>query len=182
MDRCRRCGRGEAVARRFVRCFELFEHGYFTEALIVAFAVLDDAVQLMLRSLLANRGLPSRRSQEDLLRGIKEHRLRLFLGPLLKMLAGRSLGEMWPESEVALAWLNTERNRAMHGGYKATRRAAALALFAAMKALVVLWRNGLADTEFPVEMFRHAKLTAAWEEDPPDWVPAGPKAETFEFE
>ncbi len=40
------------VARRYVRCYELLEHGFYTEAFIVAFSVLDDVVQQMLTGLL----------------------------------------------------------------------------------------------------------------------------------
>ena len=33
------------VARKYIRCFELLEHGFYSEAFIVAFSVLDDLVQ-----------------------------------------------------------------------------------------------------------------------------------------
>ena len=171
-----------ATARRFVRSFELFEHGYFTETLVIAFAILDDSVQVAIRTLLGKHGVSSAGEQEALLRGIKERRLALFLGPLLTLLTGRSLADLWPDADDALRWLNKERNQAMHSGYQATRRTAALALFASMKVLVVLWRNGCADTPVPVEMFRHAKLVAAWEEQPLKWVPQGPAAETLDYD
>jgi hypothetical protein len=170
-----------ALGRRYVRCFELLEHGYYTEALIVSFAILDDTVQVMLRSLLAAKGIDES-AQDDILRGIKEDRLRRFLGVVLKLATGKSIDDFWPHAGDALKWFNSERNQAMHGGYQATRRAAALAIYASMKTLIVLWKNHLVEIELPVEMFRNAKVTAAWEEQPPKWVPQGGEADSFSFD
>lgn len=66
------------VARRYVRCYELLEHGFYTEAFIVAFSILDDLVQQMLHKLLTEKGMGSKDEREGLLRGIKESRLKFF--------------------------------------------------------------------------------------------------------
>lgn len=50
------------VARRFVRCFALLEHGFYTEAFVIAFATLDDVIQQMLDELLSARGISTKRS------------------------------------------------------------------------------------------------------------------------
>ncbi len=169
------------IARRYVRCFELLEHGFYTETLIVAFSILDDLVQEMLHDLLKEKGMESGTARNEFLRGIKEHRLRLFLGPLLKVVSGKAIGEMWPDAETAIKWLNEKRNAAAHSGYQANYSTAATAIYACIKILVVLGQHELIESAFPVEMFRHAKITAAWAEDPPNWVPEGEDAESFSF-
>lgn len=169
------------VARRYIRCYELLEHGFYTEAFIVAFSVLDDLVQQMLNQLLKNKGMDSSKERKILLRGIKESRLKIYLGPLLKVLTGKDIFIMWPGSEKALKWLNDTRNRLAHKGEKADYAAAAQGIFACVKILTVLSQNQMIEADFTVEFFRHSKLTAAWTENAPDWVPSGPLAESWDF-
>lgn len=170
------------VARRYVRCFELLEHGFYTEALVVAFAILDDLVQQMLDDLLLSKGLAEESDRKELLRGIKEQRLKLYLGPLLKTVTGKAVEELWPQSPEALKWLNRKRNDATHAGAPIDYSAAAQAIYACIKTLVVLNKAGYVKVEFPVEMFRHAKVVAAWSDKPPEWVPTGGAAESFSFD
>ncbi len=169
------------VSKKFVRCFELTEHGYYTEALVVGFSILDDRIQLMLKDILDLSGIIDDREKNDFLRSIKERRLETYLGPILKLLHGNSIYEMWEYAADALSWLNTERNRAMHGGYTAKRRVATISIYACMRLLSILNQNKCLEIEFPIEMYREAKLKAAWSEDPPKWVPKGPAAETKEY-
>jgi hypothetical protein len=88
---------------------------------------------------------------------------------------------MWSAGEKAVDWLNRQRNIIAHSGARATRDLAAVGIFGCMKVLTVLHQEGHMKAEFPVEMFRHAKLTAAWTENPPAWVPSGSVAETTDF-
>jgi hypothetical protein len=167
------------IGRKFARCFDLIEHGYYTEALIVSFAILDDQVQFVLNSLLQTKGLVEESERKRLLRNIKEQRLKLFLGPVLKLLLSKSISELWPDADEALEWLNKERNNAMHGGYQAKRSSAALALFASMKLLLVLSRNGAFKLELPNGMYREARILAAWQDSPPKWVPRSNEIENI---
>ena len=169
------------VARRYVRCFELLEHGFYSEAFIVAFSVLDDLVQQILHDLLQEKGLVTKAERDELLRGIKENRLKLYLGPVLKLAIGHDIESMWPAARNALEWLNTTRNRIAHAAESVDHASAAKAIFACLKVLVLLKDNGVADIEIPVELFRHANLTAAWTTDAPDWVPKGEIAEAMDF-
>jgi hypothetical protein len=73
-------------------------------------------------------------------------------------------------------------NAVAYEGYQADYSTAAKAIYACTKTLVVLRQDGLIESDFPVEMFRHAKITAAWAEDPPKWVPEGADAESFTFD
>jgi hypothetical protein len=159
------------IGRKFARCFDLFDHGYYNEALVISFSILDDQIQIALNTLLEARGLTSEQERNQFLRSIKEQRLKTFLGAVLKVLAGKSISEMWGDGGAALNWLNDERNEAMHGGYHASRRSAAFAIFTSMKLLVVLGRNEILELGLPDGMYRSARLLAAWQESPPKWVP-----------
>jgi hypothetical protein len=169
------------VARRYVRCYELLEHGFYSEAFIVAFSVLDDLVQHSLHNLLETKGLNSHEERNELLRGIKESRLKIFLGPLLKVASGHDISDLWPSSSQALTWLNTTRNHIAHSGERVDYATAAKGIFVCLKTLVVLKENGIVHADFTVELFRHAKITAAWTANPPDWIPSGELAESMDF-
>ncbi len=101
---------------------------------------------------------------------------------MLKVLSGKAISEIWVDAETVLGWLNGKRNAVAHEGYQADYSTAAKAIYACIKTLVVLRQHGLIESYFPVEMFRHAKITAAWAEDPPKWVPKGEDAERFSFD
>lgn len=169
------------IARRYVRCFELLEHGFYSEAFIFGFSTFDDFVQQTLRVLLEAKGLNATGERDELLRGIKENRLKLYLGPLLKLSLGRDLSTLWPASTSALNWLNSTRNRIAHAGEDADYSSAARCIFACLKMLIVLKEAGASSVEVPVELFRHAKITAAWTSDAPEWVPKGELAESMDF-
>lgn len=169
------------LARRYVRCFELLEHGFYSEAFIVAFSVLDDLVQQVLHDSLSEKGLASKSERDELLRGIKENRLKLYLGPILKLACGRDISAMWPASTAALEWLNSTRNRIAHSAEAVDYASAAKAIYACLRVIVALKEGGLTSSEIPVELFRHAKITAAWTMDAPTWVPTGELAESMDF-
>lgn len=169
------------VARRFLRCYELLEHGFYSESFIIAFSIMDDLVQEMLHHQLEIKGIHKKSERDSLLRGIKESRLKLYLGPVLKIASSTSLKELWPESEKALQWLNGIRNTIAHGGYKANYDTSAVGIYACIKILHTLHVAELVAAEFPIEFFRHAKLTASWTNSPPSWVPSGAIAESMDY-
>lgn len=169
------------IARRYVRCFELLEHGFYSESFIVAFSIFDDFVQQSLHSLLETRGLNTKTERDELLRGIKENRLRLYLGPVLKLVYGRDIDSMWIGSRKALEWLNTTRNRIAHSAEPVEHAAAAKAIFVCLKILVLFNEHGVANVEIPVELFRNAKISAAYTADAPEWVPSVEVANSMDF-
>lgn len=169
------------LARRYVRCFELLEHGFYSEAFIVAFSVLDDLVQQVLHDSLCKKGLESKTERNELLRGIKENRLKLYLGPVLKLACGQDISTMWATSTSALEWMNTTRNRIAHSAEAVDYASAAKAIYACLRVIVALKEHDLTKSEIPVELFRHAKITAAWTIEPPTWVPKGELAESMDF-
>jgi hypothetical protein len=169
------------IVRRYVRCFELVEHGYYSEAFVVAFSTLDDFVQQMLQALFEAKGLTTKSERNALLRSIKEDRLKLFLGPLMKLGFGKDMDAMWPGSGEAIQWLNSTRNRIAHSAARVDRPAAVKAIYACLKILLVLKENNAAKVDLDVRLFRHAKISAAWTPDPPAWVPSGELAESMDF-
>ena len=169
------------VARRYVRCYELLEHGFYSEAYIVAFSVLDDFVQQMLHNLLQSKGLKAKAERDELLRGIKENRLKLYLGPVLKLAIGRDIESIWPSAPKVLEWLNSTRNRIAHSAEAVDHATAAKGIFACLKFLVALRDSEIVSVEIPVELFRHAKITASWTIDAPTWIPKGEIAESMDF-
>jgi hypothetical protein len=168
------------IARRYVRCYELLEHGFYSEAFIVAFSVLDDFVQETLYEQLRNKGLGDR-DRKLLLRGIKENRLKLYLGPLLKLAFGQDIAAMWPDSEKAIDWLNTHRNDIAHSASRVDYATAAKGIYVCLRVLVAMKLSGVA-VDLSVELFRHAKITAAWTANPPTWIPVGPVSESMDFD
>jgi hypothetical protein len=164
-------GVNQPIRRRVIRCFELVEHGYYTEALIVCFALLDDLVQETLLVLLQEKGLAEEDAKADILRSIEKDRLRKFLGTVLKLLSGKSLMELWPGSAKALAWLNKRRNAVMHAGATATRADAYLSLYAVLRCLQALEGVGVIILDFGQKMVDYAFFYAhQLAEAGQDWV------------
>lgn len=168
-------GETKPISRRIVRCFELAEHGYYTEALIVTVALLDDLVQDALQDLLQQKGLTIEQAKKDILGGIERERVRRYLGPLLKVLTGKSLEELWPASGKAMKWLNTRRNAVVHAGAAASRADAFLALYAVLRCLKSLEAHGSITLDFDQKMVNHAYWFAFQLAGPDqDWVPKQP--------
>jgi hypothetical protein len=173
-------GTTRPLSRRFVRCFELIDHGYYTETLIVAFSILDDVVQSSLHELFAKRGLTRPAEQKDITRAVKEERLRRYLGPFLKLLTGRSIDELWRDATIAIEWINSARNRAAHAGAQADRRTALLSIFACFKILLTLAEHDVLSVDFDHHMIHYADVLGRragrdkpWvQQCPPLWGPS----------
>jgi hypothetical protein len=170
------------IARRYVRCFELIELGFYKEAIIVAHAILDDITQELIHRLLHQRGLDTEQSRNMLVRAIKEDRFSIYLGPLLKAISGISIAEIWPDAPKAIKFLNVERNKIAHAGAASDRDGACKAIFISMKTVAALHSRNLVDAKFPPGMRRHSRILASWTLNPPNWVPAAAGIETDEFD
>jgi hypothetical protein len=160
------------LARRYLRCFGLCERGYHAEALIMAHSILDDLTQETIDKLLHDKGLSEDSARALLIRGIKESRLKIYLGPLLKVLSGNTINELWGNADTAISWLNTTRNEIAHRGRKGTLKEAHWAIFASIKIAAVLDHHKMIDAEFPLGMFRSARVNASWTIGRPPWVPS----------
>jgi hypothetical protein len=99
---------------RAMASLSLVDLGFYTEAFVTMFSLVDDLTQRVLRAGMEKRGL-SEDQQKSMLRAIKEERLQHFL-------TGVSLLCGWESLEAADAGLfkqllkvNTRRNAVMHG-------------------------------------------------------------------
>ncbi len=99
--------------RTFTRAKDLLLLGFFNESLIVGFNLLDYCVQKTIKSLMIN--LSTDKEKEELLRQIKEQRLKTYLGSLFKTLTGK---DFFNEkiTEKKLHKLNSKRNKIVHSG------------------------------------------------------------------
>jgi|SRR5215216_329363 len=102
------------------RAVDLVNHGYFLEAFVVGFSLLDDLTQEFLRA-----RMPHVSSDEasTLLRGIESARLRTYLGPLMRISTGESPFDD-ERLSAEFSWLNDKRNKLIHTGEGCTRREA----------------------------------------------------------
>jgi hypothetical protein len=115
--------------RRYLRCYDLLEQSMYTEAFLIAFSALDDLVQQMLHSILLSKGVIQDNKRNKIIRAVRDDRLKIFLGPLLKAISGIDLTEVWPDGERALDWINKRRNDIAHSGYIADYSTAAQGIF-----------------------------------------------------
>jgi hypothetical protein len=98
------------------RAQDLVNHGFFSEGLIVAFALLDSEVQSFIRHKMSYL---NDNEKEDILRGIEKKRLSTYLGALSKLLIGTNILDD-EKIKGDLKWFNNKRNEVMHNGSKCT--------------------------------------------------------------
>jgi len=72
----------------FTKAVDLLDYGNYNESLIIGFNLLDYSVQKSLKELMVN--LENDKEKENLLRQIKEQRLKTYLTVLFKSLTGQS--------------------------------------------------------------------------------------------
>ena len=111
------------------RAVDLANHGYFEEALLVSFALLDALVQEFLKE-----HLPSlcKHEASSLIEKIESGRLSTFLGPLMRICLGASpLDDREHKKDVV--WLNRKRNAIVHRGEYCSREES-------QRGVAVVWR------------------------------------------
>ena len=114
----------------------------------------------MLQHLLQSKGLPTKEERDEVIRAIERERLKRYLGPLLKLLSGTSMEELWPQSPKALKWLNKKRNEVIHSGNQANRTEAYVALYTVIRSLVSLRNRGFLELVLDDQLIRYS-LTRA---------------------
>ena len=117
-----------AVTRRIMGCLDLFNLGFYTEAFVSCFALLDDLVQSVVEAGLQKKGLGEDKT-EGLLRAIEKERMNRYLCTLLPLcgmdgldtanadLYGRLVKR--PKSST-----NYVRNEVMHNNLRLNRQLA----------------------------------------------------------
>jgi hypothetical protein len=159
-----------AIAMRLLRCMELSGVGFHTEAFLVAFSVLDDTVQTVVKEVLESRGLTESEVKEVVF-GIRESRLRRMLGHTLKMTCQIDIETVWAEVFRALAWTNTTRNRLSHAGQSATIGDASACLYVVERILGLLKDFQLLDFEIPHNFRRGIHMACSTARPRQDWFP-----------
>lgn len=117
------------VRSRLLRAVDLVHHGYPSEAVLVAFALLDLQTQDFLVDRLPNLNTDAGRA---LLDRIERQRLKTYLGPLMRMCVG-----VTPLDDQALAYGLTEVNRLRND---AIHRAHEISTYDAQEALQTIHR------------------------------------------
>ena len=119
------------------RAAHLAECGYPTESLLLAFSVLDAAVQRFLRDSIVEKGV-SLEAAEGLLRNTTTKRLATYLDSVLHLSTGHSLKIEDEKLFGAVVQLSSERNDAMHNGISIGRNRAKQACVTVLSVLQFL--------------------------------------------
>ncbi len=107
------------IVRRIMSSLDLLNLGFYTESFITA-SLCDDLAQNVVKAGMLKKGLDLSQ-QKEMLRAIKEERLKLFLTNLLKLCDWKSLAEDNPELFKSLMKTNSLRNLIMHGDKRISR-------------------------------------------------------------
>jgi len=135
--------------RTFTRAKDLLHLGFFNESLIVGFNLLDYCVQKTIKSLMTN--LTTDSDKEQLLRQIKEQRLKTYLGPLFRTLTGKIFYDK-KFTVRKLEKLNSKRNKIVHSGQNCTYEEVCESLITIFYAIQGLNKKGNQKFEIPVEI------------------------------
>jgi hypothetical protein len=112
-----------AIIKRVMSSLDLVNLGFYTESFVNLFSLVDDLTQEVIKAGMAKKGLSST-DQKDLLRAIKEERLKLYLTQLAKLCDWKSLEDENPEVFKRLMKANSLRNDVMHSSTRLQRQQA----------------------------------------------------------
>ncbi len=98
------------------KAIDLLERGLYEESLLISFSILDYCVQKTIKSKLTHL---DEKEKEELLRQIKEHRIKTYIGPLLKSLTGISIYDQKLTAKK-VDKVNSLRNSMIHTSEKCT--------------------------------------------------------------
>lgn len=139
--------------RILTRSVDLINHGYYIEAFLVAFALLDDKIQEFLSERFPNI---TKKEAKKLLRKIERQRLVVFLDSLMKIVTKSSTFDAISNLQKDIEWFNDKRNTIMHSGGGCTRQDCKRAMNITLAVLKFLNSQG-AKYQLPSE-FRYWTL------------------------
>lgn len=108
------------IVRRVMSSLDLLNLGFYTEAFVTLFSLVDDLTQEVIRAGMTQKGVDAK-VQEDMLRAIKERRLEHFLTGVAVLCGWKSMKEAKPEEFKRLLKANTSRNDILHGSARLGR-------------------------------------------------------------
>ena len=137
-------------AKRMMSAIDLVNLGFFTEAFVAAFALLDDLTQRVINGGLETKGF-SVKQQQSFTRAIKEERLDHYLNNVTRLCDWVSLEDWNVDANRDVLKVNSMRNGVMHGDRELGRGEALWTLNVILKAIAFLRENpfGVPVTEFP---------------------------------
>lgn len=137
-------------AKRIMSALDLVNLGFFTEAFVAAFSLLDDLTQRVISGGLKAKGF-AERDQESFARAIKEQRLDHYLNNVSRLCDWVSLRDKDPDLNSGVLKVNRIRNDVMHGDRELERAEALWAIDVIVRVIGHLRENpfGVTVTRFP---------------------------------
>jgi hypothetical protein len=108
------------IVRRFMSSLDLVNLGFYTEAFITLFSLVDDLTQQVMKAGLAKKGL-SAVAQKEFLLSIKEQRLHVYLTYIAAVCDWKPLEVENESLYKRLLKCNSLRNSIVHGSERLTR-------------------------------------------------------------
>lgn len=105
------------LVKQVMGILDLVNLGFHTEAFVNLFSLVDDLVQEVVKAGLVKKDMDNAQ-QKELLRAIKEERLKIYLCNLSKLCGWSDLKEANEELYRQVVKVNGVRNRVMHGGLR----------------------------------------------------------------
>lgn len=110
----------QPILRRVMASVDLINLGFHTESFVNLFSIVDDLTQEVIKKGMELKGLVAD-EQKQLLRAIKEERLKLYLCNLAKLCGWQSLEEADKELYANVLKVNKCRNDIMHGSLRISK-------------------------------------------------------------
>jgi hypothetical protein len=107
-----------------LRTKSLIDIGFYREAVLIAFSVLDAKVQELIEKRMNTECSIDRQDVQKYLRNVSQQRLTTIINFFLKCIDKTSLKENDPALFAKLDRLNSKRNRIIHNGEEASREEA----------------------------------------------------------
>lgn len=147
------------ITRRIMSSLDLINLGFYTESFVNLFSLVDDLTQEVIKAGMMIHGLKED-EQKNLLRAIKEERLKVYLCNLAKLCGWKSLEEIEKELYRAVLKVNSTRNRIMHGARRLSRNEAIESSNVLLKLIDWLRNNpfGFTIPNFPALRVANAKF------------------------
>lgn len=150
------------ISRRLLSVMDLINLGFYSEAFISSFSLLDDLVQEVVKAGLEKKGMEEKK-QKELLRAIKEDRLNHYLNNILPLCDMKAMDKENEGLYKELKKKNTLRNNIVHNSKIIERKECLESTLIILNSILWLRQNpfGYKIPEFPILQpieFQLAKL------------------------
>lgn len=135
--------------KRLMAAIDLVNLGFFTEAFVGTFALLDDMTQRVLTGGLAKKGI-QKKDQAQFLRSISERRLDHYLNSVATLCDWTALRDVDRALNAELMKANKLRNAVMHGDRELSREEALASILVIVRVIDHLRLNPF---DIPVAVF-----------------------------